>query len=172
MNACITFSSERVHYALLQEEDAPLYLSLMMEKEIMEHITGKALSRKKAINRFKGVLHTNEQDNGFGTFGVYHKKEEKFMGIAKFVPTDDQTVEIGYALLKKYWGCKYGTEISCSLVDYAKSMDGITTLEALVSPSNIASKKILEKCSFVFFGKVFSNGRETEVYRLQLSDRS
>lgn len=168
MNACIAFSSERLYYGLLRNEDAPLYLSLMTDQEIMEHITGKALSQQKAINRFKGVLDTNEQNNGFGTFGVYEKKEKQFMGIAKFVPNNDQIVEIGYALLKKYWGRNYGTEISRSLVNYAKSMDGITTLEALVSPQNTASKRILEKCSFYFFGKVFSNGRETEVFRLQL----
>ncbi len=144
----------------------------MMDQEVMLYITGKALSNYKALQRFKGLLHTNEQNNAFGTYGVYGKKDHQFYGIAKFVPNNDhskEVLEIGYALLKDYWGQGYATEITLALINLAKSIEGLETLEALVSPRNAPSKRILEKCHFIFYGKTYSYDSETEIYRLSLT---
>jgi RimJ/RimL family protein N-acetyltransferase len=161
----MAFRSERLYYTLLRQADASLYLSIMMDQEIMQYITGKALNKGAALKRFKEVLETNEQDDSFGTYGVFEKNSQNYIGIAKFVRSDDRTVEIGYALLKEYWGQGYGTEISLALIDFAQNLKEVTTLEALVSPQNNASKKILEKCSFNFLGRIENNHWITEVYR-------
>lgn len=166
----MAFSSERLNFVLLQREDATLYSSLMMDQEVMQYITGAALDQKKALERFQNVLRTNNQPNDFGTYGAFIKQDHQFVGIAKFVPSDEQVqrVEIGYALLKNYWGLGYATEISRSLISFAQQIDEVECLEALVSPKNAASKRILEKCQFIFFGKTISYDQDTEIYRRNL----
>jgi ribosomal-protein-alanine N-acetyltransferase len=161
----MSFHSKRLHYTLLRREDAHLYVSIMMDQEVMRYITGEALKKRGALKRFRKLLKTNKQNNAFGTYAVFKKDPQEFIGIAKFVLSDDRTVEIGYALLKEYWGLGYGTEISLALIDYAQDLEEVTTLEALVSPQNMASKRILEKCNFKFLGKIENNHWITEVYR-------
>lgn len=72
-------------------------------------------------------------------------------------------VEIGYGILEKYQGKGYATEAVKAISNWAFQEPKVISIEAETDKKNIASKKILEKCGFVFTGK---NGKEGPHYKL------
>ena len=51
--------------------------------------------------------------------------------------------ELGYIFLPKFWGKGYGSQISRTIVNYAKTVPEIKILVAIIDPQNTASKRIL-----------------------------
>lgn len=72
-------------------------------------------------------------------------------------------VEIGYGILEKYQGKGYATEAVKAISNWAFQEPKVFSIEAETDDKNIASKKVLEKCGFVYTGK---NGKEGPCYKL------
>lgn len=75
----------------------------------------------------------------------------------------DGIVEIGYGIIEKYQEHGYATEAVKAISNWAFQEPKVTAIEAEIDDKNIASKKVLEKCGFVFTGK---NGEEGPRYKL------
>ena len=75
----------------------------------------------------------------------------------------DGIVEIGYGIVEKYQEHGYATEAVKAISSWAFQEPKVTAIEAEIDAKNIASKKVLEKCGFVFTGK---NGKEGPRYKL------
>ncbi len=72
-------------------------------------------------------------------------------------------VEIGYGIMEQYQEHGYATEAVKAISNWAFQEPKISSIEAEIDSKNIASKKVLEKCGFVFTGK---NGKEGPRYKL------
>ena len=75
----------------------------------------------------------------------------------------DGVVEIGYGIMEQYQEHGYATEAVKAISNWAFQEPKISFIEAEIDSKNIASKKVLEKCGFVFTGK---NGKEGPRYKL------
>ena len=75
----------------------------------------------------------------------------------------DGVVEIGYGIMEQYQEHGYATEAVKAISNWAFQEPKIFSIEAEIDSKNIASKKVLEKCGFVFTGK---NGKEGPRYKL------
>ena len=75
----------------------------------------------------------------------------------------DGIVEIGYGIMEQYQEHGYATEAVKAISNWAFQEPKISSIEAEIDSKNIASKKVLEKCGFVFTGK---NGKEGPRYKL------
>ena len=71
--------------------------------------------------------------------------------------------EIGYGIIEKYQGHGYATEAVKAISKWAFQEPKVLAIEAETDDKNIASKKVLKKCGFVFTGK---NGKEGPRYKL------
>jgi ribosomal-protein-alanine N-acetyltransferase len=58
--------------------------------------------------------------------------------------------EIGYCIMKKYWGLGIVTEATSKIIDFAKNSIKATELFACVAKENPASGRVLEKLGFVY----------------------
>jgi RimJ/RimL family protein N-acetyltransferase len=72
-------------------------------------------------------------------------------------------VEIGYGIMEQYQDHGYATEAVKAISNWAFQEPKISSIEAEIDSKNIASKKVLEKCGFVFTG---TNGKEGPRYKL------
>lgn len=72
-------------------------------------------------------------------------------------------VEIGYGIIEKYRKHGYATEAVKAISNWAFQEPKIFSIEAETDDKNIASKRVLEKCGFVFTGKY---GNEGLIYKL------
>ncbi len=62
--------------------------------------------------------------------------------------------ELGYVIAKKYWNCGYATKAVGLALKTGFSDLGISRIEALVDPGNLASILVLEKNKFTLEGKL------------------
>ncbi|MBQ2219488.1 MAG: GNAT family N-acetyltransferase [Elusimicrobia bacterium] len=72
-------------------------------------------------------------------------------------------VEIGYGIMEQYQEHGYATEAVKAISAWAFQEPKVSSIEAEIDSKNIASKKVLEKCGFIFTGK---NGKEGPRYKL------
>jgi RimJ/RimL family protein N-acetyltransferase len=77
------------------------------------------------------------------------------------------TVEIGYGLAAPYRGQGLGTEVVAAISDWLLSRPGVAKVRAAIVPTNVASRRVLEKCGFE---RVTSRDGE-DVYELPAENR-
>jgi RimJ/RimL family protein N-acetyltransferase len=84
--------------------------------------------------------------NGFGLDLVQLKETNESIGMCGLIKRDTlEDIDIGYALLPKYWFRGYAVEAARATMAYAKDVIGLTRLVAIVDPANEGSIRVLEK---------------------------
>ena len=70
----------------------------------------------------------------------------------------DGVVEIGYGVLEAHQGQGYATEAVEAAASWALQDPRVTAVEAEAEESNLASRRVLEKCGFVPSGTIGEEG--------------
>ncbi|NTB95206.1 GNAT family N-acetyltransferase [Agrobacterium tumefaciens] len=97
--------------------------------------------RSKAGEIGKCVYAITRMDNG------------EFLGCCALEPQEDEkTLEIGYWLGEPYWNRGYMTEAAHALIDMAFRTREIDQIDARCRVTNIASRRVIQKCGFQFQG--------------------
>jgi RimJ/RimL family protein N-acetyltransferase len=78
-------------------------------------------------------------------YAVAEKKFGEFIGTCALVDMDDNQVEIGYRLLKAYWGQGFGIELVQGLIAFAFEHCDYSSVLGIADAENLASKRILEQ---------------------------
>ena len=92
-------------------------------------------------------------ENGNSVYAITITKTGEFIGCCGIEKKNGQDhTDIGYWLGEPHWGHGYGTEAAHALVDKAFKSDGIESINASCRFGNIASRKVLQKSGFQFFG--------------------
>lgn len=77
-----------------------------------------------------------------------------FMGCCALEPHDgdERTLELGYWLGEPFWNNGYTTEAAHALIDMAFRTRDIDHIDARCRVTNIASRRVIQKCGFQFQG--------------------
>jgi len=88
----------------------------------------------------------NWQKHNFGVWAVIYKKYQKLIGHCglKFLENTSE-IQVGYLLLKAYWGRGLGTEAASSVLNYGFEVVNLPKIVAVTKPDNIASRRVMEK---------------------------
>ena len=73
--------------------------------------------------------------------------------------------EIGYGISEEYQYQGYATEAVKAILTWAFQDSKVTAIEAETDVENTASKRVLEKCGFIFNGKIGEEGPRFTVTR-------
>jgi len=76
-------------------------------------------------------------------------------------------VEVGYRFLKEHWGHGYATESARASIVYGFDVVGLDKIVAVALESNIASRRVLEKCGLQEIGLAHVYGLEHVKYELR-----
>lgn len=83
---------------------------------------------------------------GFGLYLMVLKETDESIGTCGLIKRDGlEDVDIGYALLPKFWSKGYAVEAARAVKDYAKNVVGLKRIVAIVDPMNGGSIRVLEK---------------------------
>ena len=77
-----------------------------------------------------------------GSIGIHEDQKRKY----------DQSKMLGYVLSEAYWGHGLMTEAAKRVIQYAFETTQINVLSVYHYPGNIKSKRVIEKCGFVYEG--------------------
>ena len=97
-----------------------------------------------------GHVENVKQDSAllpWGAWYVFRKEDDSVLGDIGFKgkPNEDQTVEIGYGFIEKYWNQGYATEAVRELIDWAFKTGEVETIIAETLIDNYSSMRVLEK---------------------------
>ena len=84
--------------------------------------------------------------NGFGLYLVVLRETGESIGMCGLIRRDGlEDVDIGYALLPRFWSRGYAVEAAQATKAFAKDAIGLNRIVAIVDPANAGSIRVLEK---------------------------
>ncbi len=119
---------------------------------------------KSIINSF---IDRYEKKNGMA-WAIILKEDESFIGTCSYEKIDSHNLcgEIGYDLLKKYWGHGFMAEALSAIIDYGFEFLKLNRIEAHTAAINSASRNLLRRLGFFEEG-IF---RESSFFRGEFRD--
>jgi len=108
-----------------------------------------------------------------GTFGlqaIIDRKSKKMVGQCGLLlqKIDNKLeIEVGYHLIKKFWGMGYASETAQLFVDFAIENQLAQSVIAIIHPNNVKSIHVAEKLNMKFDFETEFHGETVKVYRSQ-----
>jgi RimJ/RimL family protein N-acetyltransferase len=129
------------------DADVAFLLELLNSKGFIEGIADRGV-RTLAQSRdyMRERLMSSYAEHGFGMWVVTPKAKTAPIGLAGLVRRDILPhVDVGYAFLEHAWGKGYAEEAARGVLEHARGSLGLGTICAIINPSNLASRRVLEK---------------------------
>lgn len=95
---------------------------------------------------------------------VFNTQSDEFIGRAGFGDTETGEIEVGYLVLKKFWGQGYATRILKALLSWAKENINRDKVIAFTPVTHLASEKVIQKAGMAFSRKGIMKGVECVIY--------
>ncbi|PMC34844.1 GNAT family N-acetyltransferase [Bacillus sp. UMB0899] len=140
---------DQLNFEKFKAKDFNDYFLLVSNEQVMAQITERAIPLEEARINYQKLLARNQKDELFGSYKVYDRLTEEYIGLGHLTINESLTeeAELGYMILPNYWGKGYGHLIAKHLIAIAKQTK-VHTLTAIIDPENIPSRKILLKNGF------------------------
>ncbi|HEY0977041.1 MAG TPA: GNAT family N-acetyltransferase [Flavobacteriales bacterium] len=151
-------TTKRMVLRQLRASDAERMFAMRSDPVVMEHVN-RPMARTvedatALIDRINGLIADGESLHWAMTL----KGEDAFMGLIGIwrLVKEHHYGELGYTMMKEYWGQGYASEAIASVVELAFQL-GLHRVEAITRPGNLASMRVLEKNGFVREGYLRHN---------------
>ena len=160
--------TERLILRELTPDDTPALAQMLGDAEVMRHSVAGVLS-EKATGEFIDWCRISYRERGFGPWAVVEQSTSTLAGFcglnAERVDEKDE-VEIGYRLATGFWGKGLGTEAARSAMSYGFEQLGLSSLIAIVQPTNLASVNVIKKLGFGGFVHSQYHRQGVRIYRM------
>ncbi|MES2828823.1 MAG: GNAT family N-acetyltransferase [Bacteroidota bacterium] len=119
------------------------------------------------------MIRKQYEELGIGRWAIIDKETNAFAGwgglklITSPVNNHNNFYDVGYRLLRKYWGMGYATESAKASVAYAFEELGISSVYAMAHPENEASRNALQKTGLVITDKCEYQGLQCDWFELK-----
>src|SRR5689334_9484170 len=144
--------TERLIIRQLTNEDGEFILELLNEPAFIRNIADRGV---RTVEDAQAYIHNGPvasyEKNGFGLFAVELKETGAPIGMCGLIRRDVlPDVDIGYALLERYWNKGYAYEAAAAVLNYGYTVVGLKRIVAITALDNDASAKVLEKIGLRF----------------------
>ena len=134
----------------LVDSDFYAFHEMQSDDEVMRYTTGKGLDEAENRRQLTMCIDCySRQGNDFWVWAIIRKRDGQFVGTCAVVP-NERRAEIGYRLLRRFFGMGYGQEICNGLVEYCINEQRLTEIIAYTDVRNSASAKILDRSPLHF----------------------
>jgi RimJ/RimL family protein N-acetyltransferase len=134
------------------EEDAEFILELLNEPSFIQNIGDRHVRTLDDARSYivDGPMASYEK-NRFGLYLVVLKETGESLGMCGLIRRNGlDDVDIGYALLPRFWSKGYAVEAAEAMKAHAKDAIGLKRLVAITDPANPGSIRVLEKIGLRF----------------------
>ena len=111
-------------------------------------------------------------EHGYGVW-LFHKTDGEFVGYAGIKVAsiaEAQGTELLYAIRPEFWGQNYATEMSRAALQFAFESAGLSDIIAFTLRTNLASRRVMEKCGFRYEREITHAGLPHVLYRLRADE--
>lgn len=175
----LMLETERMVLRAFTEADYPHYKALQSDPEVAASTSDGVLPEEKIRSEFDRFL-ADQPQRGFTQWAVFRKEDGAFMGRGGFDERDwkqfntdaaHPDIELRYALLSKFWGKGYATELSSALLDWAAVHRPEKIVSAGCGLTNAASRNVLDKTGFKAQRTVDFRNQQVTYNTLDISNR-
>lgn len=153
-------ATERLHFALLSEQDAQLFFEVDQDAEVMRYINGGKLTSMQTIVEvmLPRMALYRDAERGFGIWQVRRTVDNAYlgwvlirpMGFNSATPSNDD-VEIGWRFKREYWGQGVASEAAKAVADAVLANNpNVQYLSAIAMPENAGSIGVMRKLGMQF----------------------
>lgn len=138
---------------------------LHLDPEVSRYLGG--VRSPEATETYLNVNLAHWAEHGFGLW-VFRTRDGTFVGRAglRHVELEGiREIEIAYSLAREHWGRGLATEIADALTKLWLTQLRFDSLVGLASVGNAASRRVLEKCGFVFERTGVYHGADIVIFR-------
>jgi RimJ/RimL family protein N-acetyltransferase len=155
----------RLRFRPFELTDAPVVYPWMTDAEIMRYMpTGQDYTMEQVEARVARYI-AHQQQHGYSRWLMFDRTSGEAIGDAGllYLPAT-QEIELGYRLIKPWWGRGLATETAVAWLQYAFETLGLTEVIAFSHPDNRASVRVMEKSGFEFLRQDNIAGMNVVVY--------
>ena len=140
---------------LVPSDDQGMFL-LDSDPEVHRYLGNKPVQTIKQAREIIAFIRQQYIANGIGRWAVVKKETNEFVGwtglklIKEPLNKHSNFYDVGYRLIKKYWGKVYATESARASIDYGFNKLGLREIYAMADVQNDASNKVLQKVGLRF----------------------
>ena len=145
-------------------EDAESAYILNSDPEVLRYTGDDPFESVEEACEFLGKYESYKK-YGFGRWAVILKETGEYLGWCglKYTPELDE-FDIGYRLMKKFWGKGYATEAAEACLELGFNQFGMKTIVGRAMPENEASVRVLEKIGLTFYENRKEDDMEEVIY--------
>ncbi len=143
--------TERLLIRRFTLDDLPRLIEMRSEAEVNKYLGGTTLQNPEAITKRMQVYIDCYEKFGFGVCAMIWTETGEMIGWGGLMPLDDTTeIEVGYGLVKEFWGKSIGYECAKAWLDFGFNEKKLARIVAVASPENTGSWRIMEKCGMKY----------------------
>ena len=145
-------------------EDLPAWHAIYVDAEEVWYGTPRSSLEENRVKLERQIAH--HEQHGFGMCTVELTGET--IGAAGLQHLEGgPEIEVGYRFLKEHWGRGYATESARASVAYGFDEVGLERIVAVALETNVASRRVLEKCGLEEIGVTHVYGLEHVKYEIR-----
>ncbi|HMO81079.1 MAG TPA: GNAT family N-acetyltransferase [Pyrinomonadaceae bacterium] len=138
--------TDRLRFRPFALEDLPLLIEQRSDPDMYRYLGGTRRQNPEELAKRIQFYISCFETHGFAMCPMILKETGEIIGGAGLQPLEESgEVEVGYNLIKEYWGRGIGTEAARAWLDHGFRDLGLDRIVAVAHPDNIASRRIMEK---------------------------
>jgi len=152
----IITQTKRLIIKEIAKTDLDKMLALHSDPEVHIYLGNKTITSKAEMLKAIESIKQQYIDFGVGRWAMIHKETDKFIGwtglemVTQEINGHKNFYDLGYRLMKKFWGQGFATESVYASLNYAFDTLNIDTVYAMADCNNAGSNRILEKVGLTF----------------------
>jgi RimJ/RimL family protein N-acetyltransferase len=169
--------TERLILRELRLTDLEGMFELDSDPEVHKYLGNKPVKTREESQKIIEDVIKQYDERGIGRWAAIEKSSGEFIGWSGLRLNSDITFntktnfyDVGYRLIKRYWGKGYATESSIVATDYFFNTLQKSLLCGIAETENIASNRILEKVGLKFINDFEIDGVNAKWYELKKED--
>lgn len=140
---------------LLPEDEAGMF-ELDSDPEVHKYLGNKPIKHIDEARRVIELIRLQYETNGIGRWAMLEKSSGNFIGWTGLklitIPINGHVnyYDLGYRMIKRYWGKGYATESAIASRDYAFNVLKTDKVYGMADIANTASCNVLQKTGLVY----------------------
>lgn len=142
----VFLESWRLYLRQMVMDDIKDIYRLDSDLEIMKYIGPPVADIDSLKPRVERTINQYKLNTGFGLWVAVEKQTNAVIGWFCLKNLDNTAeIEVGYRLLKEFWGKGYATEMSKKLLEYGFKIKKLDEIVGITHPDHVASQNVLKK---------------------------
>lgn len=168
----IIAETERLIVREILPSDIDGMFELDSDPEVHRYLGNNPVTDREQINIVINNIRQQYIDNGIGRWAIIDKKTNDFIGwtglkfVTELINNHQNYYDLGYRLIRRYWGQGIATETAIISLDYAFNKLHVEEVYAAANCENIGSNKILQKIGLNLIETFYYEDIQCNWYRL------